>query len=531
MVVVNLSDAVYFHYTQKRFTADEIFFADNDNSLLLVGKFLVENWWLALLDAGFVWLLAKGYGRRIRPETVLHGWRYYAVSVVIFGIGAALCIAGMRGGITRQTRPITLSNATLYTPESNKANLLLSNPFCILRTMSSGGKIHYVKYFADDELPQYFTPTHQPAEHPAVDLSGRNVMIFIMESMSAEHSALLHPELYPAKGGGPAGFTQFLDSLMRTGVVCRKMYANGTRSIQAMPSVLGSIPSFRTPFVLMPQSLGESRQLPAILRDMGYTTAFFCGSERGSMGFGAYARSAGIDRLVSREDYEARHGTDDFDGFWGIWDEKFLQFTGEELAEMPEPFFATLFTLTSHHPFVVPEEYADSLPDGYTPIHKGVAYDDMAFRRFFERFGNEPWFRRTLFVFVADHVSSEKYAPATKTYPGNRHIIGFFHTPDGAWQGEIEGVVQQLDIMPTLLGLLGNKEPYFAFGRDLLNEPDRPAWSVSHDGMFRAVTNDGAIQFDDTPNDTLPADTLERSLRALVQQYYLHIEQKRYLPE
>ena len=157
------------------------------------------GWHYSTRDSFGCW--PKGYGRRIRPETVLHGWRYYAVSVVIFGIGAALCIAGMRGGITRQTRPITLSNATLYTPESNKANLLLSNPFCILRTMSSGGKIHYVKYFADDELPQYFTPTHQPAEHPAVDLSGRNVMIFIMESMSAEHSALLHPELYPAKGG------------------------------------------------------------------------------------------------------------------------------------------------------------------------------------------------------------------------------------------------------------------------------------------------------------------------------------------
>lgn len=202
VVVVNLSDAVYFHYTQKRFTADEIFFADNDNSLLLVGKFLVENWWLALLGAGFIWLLIKGYGRRIRPENILHGWLYYVVSVVIFGIGAALCIAGMRGGITRQTRPITLSNATLYTPESNKANLLLSNPFCILRTVSSSGSIHYVKYFTEEELAQYFTPVHEPAENAAVDLSGRNVLIFIMESMSAEHSALLHPELYPAEGGG-----------------------------------------------------------------------------------------------------------------------------------------------------------------------------------------------------------------------------------------------------------------------------------------------------------------------------------------
>ena len=150
------------------------------------------------------------------------------------------------------------------------------------------------------------------------------------------------------------------------------MYANGTRSIQAMPSVLGSIPSFKTPFVLMPQSFGESRQLPAILRDKGYATVFFCGSERGSMGFGAYARSAGVERLVSREDYEARHGREDFDGYWGIWDEPFLQFMGEELSETPEPFFATLFTLSSHHPFVVPDaDTEDTLPDGYTQNPQG----------------------------------------------------------------------------------------------------------------------------------------------------------------
>ena len=107
-----------------------------------------------------------------------------------------------------------------------------------------------------------------------------------------------------------------------------------------------------------------------MLADKGYATAFFCGSERGSMGFGAYARSAGVERLVSREDYEACHGTGDFDGYWGIWDEEFLQFTGEELTAMPEPFFAALFTLSSHHPFVVPEKYAATLPDGYNSIRR-----------------------------------------------------------------------------------------------------------------------------------------------------------------
>ena len=356
-----------------------------------------------------------------------------------------------------------------------------------------------------------------------------------MESMSAEHSAHLMPEIYADRK--TKGFTPFLDSLMRSGLCFKRMYANGTRSIQAMPSVLGSIPSFKTPFVLMPQSLGESRQLPAILRDKGYATVFFCGSERGSMGFGAYARSAGVERLVSREDYEARHGKEDFDGYWGIWDEPFLQFMGEELSETPEPFFATLFTLSSHHPFVVPARYENTLPDGYTKIHKGVAYDDNAFRLFFERFGREEWFRRTVFVFVADHVSSEKFAPVTRTYPGNYHIIGFMYTPDGALRGEVGDVVQQLDIMPTVLGLVGSEEPYFAFGRDVLNEPERPRWSVSYDGKFRALTGEGAVVLDDSGPQvqecpvTPDADSLMQSFRALIQQYYSHIERKSYTPD
>ena len=535
VVATNLADTVYFRYTQKRFTADEIFFADNDNSLQLVGKFMAENWYLVLLWIALTALLAWGYRRRVREESIFsRGWAYYIGNTVIFAAAAGLSVAGIRGGMTRMTRPITLSNATLYTADSGKANLILSNPFCILRTIGSAGSVKYKKHFAPEELARRFTPVHQPADSAAVNLAGRNVVVFIMESMSAEHSAYLCPEVYADRE--VKGFTPFLDSLMQNGLVFKRMYANGTRSIQAMPSVLGSIPSFRTPFVLMPQSLGESRQLPAMLADKGYATLFFCGSEHGSMGFGAYARSAGVERLVSRENYEVRHGTGDFDGYWGIWDEPFLQFMGEELAATPEPFFATLFTLSSHHPFVVPEQYAATLPDGYTRIHKGVAYDDQAFRRFFHRFGGEEWFRRTIFVFVADHVSSEKFAEKTRSYPGNMHIVGFIHTPDGALQGEVREVTQQLDIMPTVLGLTGNTEPYFAFGRDVLNEPQRPRWSVSYDGKFRALTDDGAVVLDDSGTEvqecpaTPAADSLMQSFRALIQQYYSHIERKSYTP-
>ena len=85
---------------------------------------------------------------RLREESLLsRGWAYYVGSTVIFTAGAGLSIAGMRGGMTRMTRPITLSNATLYTDDSGKANLILSNPFCILRTIGSAGSVNYKKVF------------------------------------------------------------------------------------------------------------------------------------------------------------------------------------------------------------------------------------------------------------------------------------------------------------------------------------------------------------------------------------------------
>ena len=125
----------------------------------------------------------------------------------------------------------------------------------------------------------------------------------------------------------------------------------------------------------------------------------------------------------------------------------------------------------------MPEQYEPVLPEGYTRIHRGAAYDDLAFRRFFERYGDREWFRRTLFVFVADHVSSGEIRARNPSYPGNCRIIGFPTRPT-ALSGASDDTAQQLDIMPTVLGLTGCREPYFAFGRDVLNEPGRPVWSA-----------------------------------------------------
>lgn len=245
-VALNVADAVYFRYAQKRFTADEIFFADNDNSLQLVLKFAAENWYMTVAGAALIALLAWGYGRRIKPAPLLHGVWYYLAGSVLLLAGAALAVGGIRGGFTKMTRPITLSNATLYTADNARATMILSNPFCVLRTTGSGGGLSYERYFDDQTLDSIYSPVHRPAaETGDTELTGRNVVIFIMESFSAEHSALLRPDLYEDKE--QKGYTPFLDSLMRQSYTFYRMYANGKRSIQALPAVWSSIPSFKTP--------------------------------------------------------------------------------------------------------------------------------------------------------------------------------------------------------------------------------------------------------------------------------------------
>ena len=547
VVVLNVADIIYFNYTQKRFTSDELFFADNDNSLKLIMKFAAENWYLILFGMALIALLWYGYGRKARPtHRIGNKWAFFGVNMFTLACAIGLSIGGIRGGFSHSTRPITLSNATDHTKSVSKAYLILSNPFCTIRTMGNEG-ISYKKYYEQEQLDSLYTPYHYPdTTAMAAPLKNKNIIIFILESFSAEHSAFLNPELY----AGKSGYTPFLDSLMKEGLTFWSCYSNGHKSIEAMPSILGSIPSFKTPFVLMPQSLGESRQLPKILAEQGYTTSFFLGSPRSSMGFGAYANNAGIDNIYAMEDYEKIHGNGDFDGWWGIWDEPMIQYTGSVLNTTQQPFMATLYTITSHHPFVYPEEYEGRFDRGQTKLHYPVQYTDHALRQFFATYGNEEWFRNSAFVFVADHVSSETFTPEANTLMGGNRIISFIYTPDGSVKGIHNGITQQIDIMPTLLGLMGYNEPYFGFGNDIFAPSDQQPTTIGFSSkamQFYIADAEYVVLFDensvtkvfrtDDPTETPIAEPwpdriheLETQLKATIQQYYHHLESQIFKP-
>ena len=543
VVILNLADSLYFHYAKKRITAEEMHFAGNDNTGQLIFQFIGENWYLLLIAIGLIWGMVWVY-RKI-PDwklAVKNPFAYAGISLAMLAVAGVLAVGGIRGGFTRQVRPIAMSNAAQYATTHQKSSLILSNPFCVIRMLGST-RVEVPDYYSPAELETIFTPYHYP-QPDSTSLGRRNIVIFTLESFSAEHSAYLNPDLYP----DGQGYTPFLDSLMREGYTFMNGFSNGRKSIDALPSILTSIPSYKKPFVLLPQALGEIRGLPKLLGEEGYATSFFCGSQGNSMGFAAFASMAGIEDIYMLEEYEAAKGKTGFDGFWGIWDEPFLQYMGETLTTFAEPFFASVFTLSSHHPFHVPAEYEGAFREGTTKMHRPVQYTDHAIRRFFEYARTQEWFENTLFVFSADHVSSEIFAEKTKTPTGNSHIVLFLYTPDGAVSGKDYRTAQQLDIMPTVLGLTGYEKPYFAFGRDVFREPERLPVATNYSNESFQYIADSVVLFSDGAKTLFAyerADTLqqhdvkalnlpaqqegERLLKAILQQYYTHLNEKSYV--
>ena len=267
-----------------------------------------------------------------------------------------------------------------------------------------------------------------------------------------------------------------------------------------MPSILCSIPRFGEPFILTPASMNDYTGIPGLLSHWGYQTAFFHGANRGSMGFLAFSKKIGFQNYYGRQDYaeDPRFGGDkDFDGNWGIWDEPFLQYYCTKMGEMKEPFMTALFTVSSHDPFVVPNAYKNIYKEENLPIHKCIRYTDMAIGKFFVSASKQKWFKNTIFVLTSDHTNQSDHAQY-KTDIGGFCSPIIIYDPSGDIKPErVDGIAQQIDIMPTLLDYIGYHRPYIAFGSNLLGTPANETWAVNYlNGIYQYVKYGYVLQWD-----------------------------------
>ena len=552
-LVLNLCDAAYFPYTMRRTTATV--FDEFQNEGNIGGVFFIEalrHWYFVVLTVIVAYGLWKLYITPKLEANKLSWWRYDLVTLASLAAVAPFVVAGIRGGFATAVRPITISNANQYVNRPTDAALVLNTPFSIYRTIGLNVFVVPDYYKDGDEMAQVYSPVHVPND--TIPMTKKNVVVLIVESFGREYIGALNKTL---ENGRYRGYTPCVDSLIAKSITFTHSYCNGRKSIDGMPSILSSIPMFVEPFFLTPASMNHVDGIASLLAGEGYQTAFFHGAQRGSMGFQAFARSTGFQEYYGREDYDADErfgGDDDFDGMWAIWDEPFLQYYATKMSEMKEPFMTAVFTASSHHPFAIPEKYQKQFPEENLEIHKCIRYTDMAIGKFFETASREPWFKNTIFVLTSDHTNMSDH-------PEYQTDLGGFCSPiivyePGREAEVLDKIAQQIDILPTVMGMLHYQKTYFGFGTDLLNTPAEDTWAVNYmGGIYQYVKHGHVLQFDGQNTRSIYAlsDSLmqhnlmedgrwktedgktilpqmERELKAIIQQYMERMTQDRLQP-
>jgi len=519
ILFLNLADVVNVEFTGKRMTADTFeFILQGDDLNFVAIDFIKDYWFLPLIALTMTLAMRSIYILLQKNQFFLHRskitWSCFISS--LFALG--LTVLAMRGGT--QLRPIKNIHAS-YHGQGRYVPLILNAPFSILSTLSEKG-LKEVKYFKPEDIPKYFEAEKKFNADTAIK---KNVVIIILESFSREYVGYYNKH---------QGYTPFLDSLTQHSTVCENAYANGKKSIEGIPAILSGIPALTDkPYILSQYGTQKTNSIASLLSKQSYDCSFYHGGNPGTMGFDAYAEMAGFHSYVDLSKYP--NYENDFDGKWGIFDEPFFQFYKSELDRKKEPFFSTIFSLSSHHPYSIPDEHLGKFPKGEIPIHETIGYTDYALRRFFEEAKKSNWFENTLFVITADHT----FTATHKEYQNSNGLYEIpliFYKPSDTLNKSITKICQQTDILPSIVDELGLSAKLICYGNSIWTEK---GFAVNYlNNLYQFIENDYLLQFNGekslalyhTHSDPLlknnllltevnRTQTMENKLKALIQDY------------
>lgn len=459
----NFVDLIYYKYNFSRLTLAAWDLVKNEESKGgMLFRFLITYWHVFLLFIVVAILWVFLYQKvKVKHNLVENAKiKYVAKSIIGVLAIATLCIGGIRGDFKKSTRPINLVDANRFVKKSQQADLVLNSTFSFLRTL---GVQTFKK--TDFNIPEEVVNANfQPIKlYDSNTPTSPNIVLIITESMGREYIGAFNKN---TNIKDYVSYTPFIDSLATESLIFTNAYANGYKSIHGMSSILSGIPSFKDAFTSSPYAKQKIGSMVSCLKSKGYDTSFFHGAPNGSMGFLGFGNILGFDHYYGMTEY----GNDaDFDGSWGIWDAPFMQFMNKTISQNKTPFFSTIFTVTSHEPYVVPAEFKNKLPKGTNPMHQPVGYTDYAFKKFFEAAKKEPWFENTIFIITADHCNLVNYHEEYYNKIMNRLAVPIlFYSPKYKLKGESNELAQHIDIFPTVMDIIGYNKPFRSWGRSLV---------------------------------------------------------------
>ena len=507
--------------------------------------------WLAIAHvdhfretAGYIWRTYP-IGSLFLGTVVVFAFSYYVLTRVLWRGGrptqplrlriltammlVGLCILACRGGL--DSHPLRRSKA--YISANNIINQLTMNNFYTLfhaakdnidDTEKDGGLYSFPNI--DDSATAAASMLFQEgdvatggkvnplwrkvvSERPRCDY---NVVIIMMESMSGSSVGAL--------GYSPSQ-TPVLDGISRQGMFFERMYAVGSRTSRGMVGVLCGHPDLGGVSILkQDKARGNFLSLPSILQRRGYRTLFVYGGDPAFDSMREFFAQAGIDTFITQNDMPA----DDRAGDYGVPDEISLHKANEAFASMGrDKFFAVILTVSNHEPYVIPAGRVELLPHDTIENKRvnGIRYSDWALGEFFRKARKESYFKRTIFVLVADHgrVDPRRILDV----PGHR-IPCIIYAPGIIPPRCIRAVASQTDITPTLLGLLGGAYEHCFLGRDILSVRDEGFATLRADDRMAIVLGDTALVLTPEPRrPDVPIPVLFRTdgilMEAIAPQY------------
>jgi len=473
---MNFGDFIYFRFSQSRLTSAALQVAQHENNLgkvfwaSILQNSLVPVLFIVLM-ALWVFLYKKIKIEESKPKKLLP---YFVLSILTLCAVATLIVGGIRGDFKHSTRPINMVDASRHVKNPSQANMVLNSTFSFIRTLGTNNfkEVHFVdESFIEKEIQPYKIYHREVEQRP-------NIVIFIVESFGREYSGAFNKD---KNIKDYVSYTPFIDSLANESLIFPNTFANGRQSIHGMSSVLAGIPSLTDAFTGSPYSNQKIQSIVSVCNDLGYDTSFYHGAPNGSMGFQGFGNILGFKHYFGKTEY---NHDEDFDGMWAIWDESFLQYFAKNTGKT-QPFMATVFTASSHHPFKIPEKYNGKFKKGKIDMHEPIQYTDYSIRKYFETAKKQPWFHNTIFVFTGDHTNQMYYKEYEKAM--NRFavpLIFYSPNPDYHLKGVNPEIAQQIDIYPTLADLIGYNKKIRSWGRSLVSDKNEPFVVVNSDSVL-----------------------------------------------
>ena len=297
-----------------------------------------------------------------------------------------------------------------------------------------------------------------------------NVVFILIESMSAS---------FMSEFGNEEKITPFLDSISNQSLFFKNLYATGNRTVRGMEAVTLSIPPTPGQSIVKRPNNANLYTISNVFKSKNYQCNFFYGGDGyfdnmnafyGGNGFDIYDRGRGS--ILSDAIKTTRHNIDDkevtFENAWGICDEdiynKMIK-VADEYHQKKKPFLNFVMTTSNHRPYTYPENKID-IPSG-TGRNGAVKYSDYALQQMFAKAKNKPWFKNTIFVFVADHCASS--AGKDEIDVKNYQIPAIIYGQNLIKPQEVTKLCSQIDVFPTLFGQLHWSYTSNFFGTNVLS--------------------------------------------------------------